>query len=503
MNLLLVAGLAAIWMLFAPVKLGGQVTYIMVDGTSMLPNYHTGDLVLIRQASTYQVGDVVTYLDGFTGAHIIHRIIGTQQDRFVIKGDNNAWIDATQPTSAKILGKLWIHLSKVGLAVDWVRAPLNLALATGLLGGFFMVTITAQKPTKNGKKKNGSARTSTSSFELFLYIFGGVGLAFLVLAIFVFSRPEMIKADNIPYQQTGIFAYSAAGTSTVYDSGFAVSGEPVFTKLTCKLNLGFAYTLQGKNLENITGTRKIYALVQDVQSGWQRTIPVATDINFTGNTSSSQASLNLCQIAAMVASVGKETGIDLKNYTIVVVAHISVSGKMSGQKFSDTFDPRLNFGFDGLHLYLIESTSQTSPLQTVQAGTLLNSSLVANTFPLLSLKPTVAKMRMFSLMGLGSSLAGLLAIGLYSFFQSRHYEESAIQMKYAALLMGVREAGLESLSPVIDVIGIEDLVKLAERQNVMIMHLGHAEQHYYLVQVEGKTFRYVTGQGHGAASGRE
>src|SRR5208337_2550623 len=91
MNILLVAGMAAIWMLFAPVKLGGQVSYVLVDGISMLPNFHTGDLVLVRQASAYQVGDVVTYHDPLMNADIIHRIIGQQGDHFVLKGDNNTW----------------------------------------------------------------------------------------------------------------------------------------------------------------------------------------------------------------------------------------------------------------------------------------------------------------------------------------------------------------------------------------------------------------------------
>ena len=64
--------LAAGWVLLAPVQLGGQATYLTTDGTSMLPAYHTGDLVVLRRAAEYQVGDVVAYLDPHIGRVWVH-----------------------------------------------------------------------------------------------------------------------------------------------------------------------------------------------------------------------------------------------------------------------------------------------------------------------------------------------------------------------------------------------------------------------------------------------
>jgi signal peptidase I len=492
-NILLVVAMAAIWMLFAPVKLGGQVFYVLVDGISMLPTFHTGDLAIVRKAPTYQIGEIVTYHDPFSGAFIIHRILGMQHDTFVMKGDNNTWNDPFQPTQAEIIGKLWIFLPKVGLAMEWVRTPIHLALSTALLGGFFMVTTITQKNRRNGQNKM-TAGGNLAGFEVSLYLFGVLALGFLALAIFAFIRPATIKADAIPYQQTGIFAYSAAGTASVYDTGAAVSGEPVFTKLTCKLNLAFAYTLQGVQLANISGTQKLYAIVQDTGSGWQRTIPITADTKFTGNTATRQASLDLCQVTTLLNSVEQATGVRLGSSTLVIFDHVSVGGKISGQAFTDTFEPRLTFGFNGLQLSLAGNSSQTNPLQTVKAGSLPNTNMVDNTFPLFGLKPTVGKIRLVALIGLGSTLAGLLALGIYSYSVSRRSEESIIQLKYSNLLMGVYEAGLAALSPVIDVTSIDDLARLAERQNAMIMHLNHEDVHYYLVQVEGKTYRYMTGQ---------
>src|SRR5688572_1474569 len=107
-NIILAVSLVAIWIAFAPATLGGKVSYVIVNGISMEPGYYLGDLTIMRKAATYQVGDVVTYHDAEMQAYVIHRIIGVDQDRFILKGDNNSWIDAYRPTHEEIIGKLWI-----------------------------------------------------------------------------------------------------------------------------------------------------------------------------------------------------------------------------------------------------------------------------------------------------------------------------------------------------------------------------------------------------------
>ena len=479
-NFIFLLALAALWIIFAPIQLGGQVSYILVDGTSMLPNFHTGDLAILRKASNYQVGDIITYLDAFTGAPIIHRIIGTQKDRFVVKGDNNSWIDPSQPRSTEILGRLWIHLPKVGNGMLWMRKPVNLAVFTVLLGGLFMLTMKAQKPGKNGKKKRNNSGDSGGTFGLLLTLFGFLGAVFLAMSIFAFTRPVMIKADNIPYKQIANFAYSAIGSPIVYDSGAAASGEPVFTKLTCTLNLGFAYTLQAGNLENISGTRKIDALLQDKGIGWRRTIPVMAEAKFSGNTATSHFSLDLCKVTALKDSVAQVTGVHLGASTLVIVFHITVTGILSGQKFSETFDPTLNFAFDGQQLFLIPNTDGTNSLQTVKSGNLPNLKMINNTIKLFGFNLLIAILRKVGLIGLGICLAGLVGLGLYYSITSRRDPETIIRIKYGSMI--------------VDVTRMDDLAKLAERQNSMIMHLTHEDVHYYLIQVDGKTYRYAYGQ---------
>ncbi len=493
-NILLVFGLAAIWISLAPTQLGGQVSYVMVNGNSMEPNYHTGDLIIFRQAEEYQVGDFVVYHDPLLVANIIHRIVALDQDRFIIKGDNNSWNDAYHPTRLEIGGKRWIYLPKLGPAIRWIRTPIYMALASGLIGGLFMINMTMQEPKKKEKRKK--VRWPFALSETALYIVGAVVLGFLALTIYAFIRPLERTADNIPYTQTGSFFYSAAGTSSVYDTGAARSGEPVFLNLTCTLNSTFSYTLQGEQLENIAGFRQFYAVVQDEQSGWQRTIPLTSDTTFTGKSYTGTAALNLCQLEDLVSAVEKETGIHSSTYTLVVTARVNVGGEMSGQHFSDTFESHLTFRFDSLHFYLVGNPSTTDPLQTVQSGSLKNSAKVANTLNLLGLKPVVLTMRKIAGSGLAISLGVLLALAIIFYDTSSNNKATAIGIKYGSFMMDIYDQKLGILLPVIDVTTIEDLAKLAERQNAMIMHLIRRDSvHYYLVQSGGTIYRYVSNKG--------
>src|SRR5215831_17838445 len=50
------------WALFLrPQSLGGPAGYVLVSGKSMLPRYHTGDLVLVERRSSYHLGEVIAY----------------------------------------------------------------------------------------------------------------------------------------------------------------------------------------------------------------------------------------------------------------------------------------------------------------------------------------------------------------------------------------------------------------------------------------------------------
>src|SRR5689334_11825341 len=89
---LLIVLLALAWVLFAPTQLAGQTSYVIINGNSMEPLYHRGDLVILRQTDQPEIGDIFAYRYPDIGS-VIHRIIDIEGNRFVFKGDHNASVD--------------------------------------------------------------------------------------------------------------------------------------------------------------------------------------------------------------------------------------------------------------------------------------------------------------------------------------------------------------------------------------------------------------------------
>ncbi|MEK9663804.1 MAG: signal peptidase I [Candidatus Nanopelagicales bacterium] len=118
-----------------PATLGGKATWVSVSGTSMEPNYHTGDLVLAWNDQGWQLGDVILYgIQGSTDGLIVHRLVsGNAQDGWYAQGDNKPRIDPWRISNDAIGGREILHVPNAGTALTWVRSPQVLAIICGLL----------------------------------------------------------------------------------------------------------------------------------------------------------------------------------------------------------------------------------------------------------------------------------------------------------------------------------------------------------------------------------
>ena len=128
------AALAATGLWFGlPQNLGGRADWVLVSGTSMLPRYHTGDLVLVERQSSYHVGEVVAYRipKGHIGAGhvVIHRIIGGNGKKgWTMKGDNRTAPDLWYPTNRDVLGAKLLRIPDAWLVLRIFHMPVLLAL---------------------------------------------------------------------------------------------------------------------------------------------------------------------------------------------------------------------------------------------------------------------------------------------------------------------------------------------------------------------------------------
>ncbi|GAC1441290.1 MAG: hypothetical protein NVSMB55_08620 [Mycobacteriales bacterium] len=119
-----------------PQRFGGSMTYDITHGTSMQPTFHTGDLAVLRTASTYRVGDVAAYRSPSLHTTVMHRIKTKTAKGYTFQGDNNKFVDPDTVPRGQLLGKLVARVPKLGLGLQWLFKPINLLLA---IGGLFLL----------------------------------------------------------------------------------------------------------------------------------------------------------------------------------------------------------------------------------------------------------------------------------------------------------------------------------------------------------------------------
>jgi signal peptidase I len=154
-GLLLILGLVPV---FWPASLGGQVSYVMVSGSSMEPGMHDGDLVAVRSKAGYDIGETIAYRipegDAGTGNLVIHRIVGGDgTSGYVTQGDNRDSTDLWLPTDADVLGAQWVHIPSGGNAMVAMRAPIPLAAAAAAV----TVVLVLWPSPKSRRKQAGQA----------------------------------------------------------------------------------------------------------------------------------------------------------------------------------------------------------------------------------------------------------------------------------------------------------------------------------------------------------
>ncbi|MEL7567809.1 MAG: signal peptidase I [Dehalobacterium sp.] len=107
-------------------KVFGFSPLIVMSG-SMEPAIYPGDVVVIRtqEADKYKIGDIATYLVGQTV--YTHRIVGEENDLFILKGDSNNTVDDTVAAD-QFEGKVQFIIPKIGIAIVFFKRPAGMAL---------------------------------------------------------------------------------------------------------------------------------------------------------------------------------------------------------------------------------------------------------------------------------------------------------------------------------------------------------------------------------------
>ncbi len=96
----------------------------------MEPNIKTGSVALIKPASSYKIGDIITFEGNFKNAKgqkvpTTHRIVEMRVERgnpiYITKGDANEEQDTREALQSQVIGKVYFTIPYLGYAIETAR----------------------------------------------------------------------------------------------------------------------------------------------------------------------------------------------------------------------------------------------------------------------------------------------------------------------------------------------------------------------------------------------
>jgi signal peptidase I len=489
-----------IWVALAPVQVGGPVAYVIVNGNSMEPLYHRGDLVLTRQTDHYAVGDIVAYQHPQVGL-IIHRIVAENQSLYTMKGDHNTWLDSYHPSAAEVVGKAWWQWPGAGQTLTQLRQPAALASLTVVLAGFVMLTMVTPRlpaaPNRQGGRRRqlnlNTMKQLNQHQESLFYLLGVIAFAALVLGAVAFTRPLTQEvSEGVPYEHRGKFSYTATAPADIYDQPIIETGDPIFRRLTDSVKINFEYQLSSESLNGVGGTYRLLAEVSDSVNNWKRTIELRPKTEFSGDLVAISGILDLDQLQSLVANVNQQTGVARQYYTVKVIPEVSVHATVEGHTLEEQFAPALTFQANDLEMYLAAQSplENVNPLKPTLGGMYQKTTTQPNTIPIFGYELNVLLARALALAGVALAVLGLAAVVIAQVWASRQDEAAVIELKYGASLVALNGEDPVQGRPLVGVQTMEELARMAEREGRMILHRPHDDTHRYYVQDTAVVYYY-------------
>jgi hypothetical protein len=322
-----------------------------------------------------------------------------------------------------------------------------------------------------------------------LAIVGLAGLAATgVLAIVAFTRPPAARVtESNLYVEHGRFDYTAAvPVGSVYDHTPLHAGDAIFSSVVRSFDVGFRYRMSSDSGRvALSGTSSLAGRLSD-GNGWTRTFSLSPPERFNGDSTSVTGRVNLVDLQRDIAAFERVTGIRNDAYELTITPHVAAKGVVAGELVRDTFSPPLVFTWAQGRLRLGTGTSSdgsTGSLTQTRSGT--GTVRAQRKVGALG----VSDARRAALIGVPVSIGVSLVGGLLFLFLRGSDEVALIRRRYGAWMIDVEptvrpphvERGVESM---------DALARIAERYERLILHEQRGGLHSYLVEDDGRVYRY-------------
>lgn len=486
-----------LWIFFAPVQIGGHAFYVIINGNSMEPNFHKGDLVVLRTAQYYEVGEIVAYRYPQLG-NVFHRIIGINGNLYQMKGDNNSWIDGYQPVKHEIIARYWFAIKGLGKPISVIKSPWIIAIITGvfcLIMGLSML----QSSKKNQKQKKSAGNKAFTSIgygiagwrDGYYWLAYALGLAAIALGIFAFTRPLLKSVkDNVAFQQNGIFNYSGKANQAVYNSKDFSTGDPVFMALSCNVDFVFDYSLSTPEPFIGGGSYQMTAALLG-SNGWKRNFELTPVTQFNGGAFQSKAALNVCTLRDLITSTETLTEVQGIQYSVAVTPNVKIAGQFASLSVDQSFNPALTFNLNQQQFFIpVNSAAEENPFKPTLSRLLITEHSEENTLSIFSLQIPVRTARPVAI-----SLFLLAALGLLIpvlIFKNSGQENDKLKAKMliGPMLVETLSSPVSGQERIVDLLSFEDLAQLAERLGSTVFFHQQALYIDYLVKESNLVYRF-------------
>jgi len=113
---------------------GGWRSFIILSG-SMEPKIHTGSVVLVKKADSYQKDEVITYKTNNNvdlkkpGSTVTHRVYAIRDESgkisYTTKGDANSDVDPEMIPLERVLGKVQFNIPYLGYVSNFAKSQIG------------------------------------------------------------------------------------------------------------------------------------------------------------------------------------------------------------------------------------------------------------------------------------------------------------------------------------------------------------------------------------------
>jgi hypothetical protein len=306
-------------------------------------------------------------------------------------------------------------------------------------------------------------------------------LLLVAAALGLFSvRGPLAPAPSSSTSHTVALTYTAAGDPLVYDGGRVLTGDPVFTNLVPRLDLGVRYQLVGQRPDDAGATLALDARVSTA-NGWQRVLPLAGQSPVRDGEARLHATMDLTDLTAQLAEVAERTGSADTDYRLELLPVLRQGASDVDSAARVAFAPAASFRFEGGQLVL-EATDHERGLPLIQTATAATPEAETARTDLQAFGRSVPA-RLIQLTAAVLAVLGI-AVGAAALVRQRKDPLARLDRPVVSV------AASELTRPALEITSLNHLLDLAQRYDRPVLHAPTADGPSYMVEEGGTWYRH-------------